>query len=70
MKTTDLFGIAVRAISLWFIAGAAASMAAVLVAPGAANGVGLNLLVGSVLFFQSDGFVRAAHGRARTDASD
>jgi hypothetical protein len=65
MSASELFGVAVRVLGLWFIASAVASMAAVLVAPGAIIGLAANAIVGAVLLFGADGFARTAYGGRR-----
>jgi hypothetical protein len=65
MTPSELFGVAVRILGLWFIASAVASAAAVLVAPAAIIGLAANAIVGAILLFGADGFARTAYGGSR-----
>lgn len=65
MNPSELFGVAVRAMGLWFIASAAASAVAVLAAPAAILPLAINAIVGAVLFFGADGFERTAYRSRR-----
>ncbi len=62
MNAKELFGVAVRTIGLWLIANGAISMTAVLAAPEAMIGIAVYLVVGAILFFRAEGFVRTAYG--------
>ena len=62
MNARELFGVAVRTIGLWLIANGVISMAAVLAAPQAIVGIAVYLIVGAILFFGAEGFVRTAYG--------
>ena len=65
MSPSELFGVGVRILGMWFIASAVASAAAVLVAPAAIIGLAANAIVGAVLLFGADGFERTAYGGRR-----
>lgn len=61
MNPRELFGVAVRAIGLWFIASAVASMSAALASPAAVIPLAINAIVGAILFFGADGFGKIAY---------
>jgi hypothetical protein len=65
MNAHDLFGVAVRSIGLWLFANAVSSMTTLLAAPQAILIIAANLIVGAILFFGADGFVRTAYNRTR-----
>jgi hypothetical protein len=61
MTGKDIFGAAVRAIGLWMIVTAVVSLPSILAAPAALIGIALYSIVGAVLLFGADGFVRTAY---------
>ena len=70
MSPSELFGVAVRVLGLWFIASAVASAAALLAVPAAIIPLAANAVVGAILFFGADGFERTAYsGRRKRNLS-
>ncbi len=61
MNAKELFGVAVRTMGLWLIANALISMTTIWAAPTAIIGIFPYLIVGAILFFGANGFVRTAY---------
>jgi hypothetical protein len=63
MKAHKVFGIVVRSIGLWSIVQGMASLVAILGNNGlyVAIAAAVEMLIGAVLFFGADGFVRTAY---------
>jgi hypothetical protein len=63
MKAPDVFGIVVRTIGLWEIVQGLNVLPALFTSPMAAVAAALPAVIGAILFFGANGFVRSAYNQ-------